>query len=290
MNNTFDKSNIDRNQIEFFAVIDIEINEYRSPMSIGVVIAESINFDVVAKKYWIIAENVSPRAMFYYELTWPLRSDQMSLLNKVEAYNIAINQIIEFLLENNVNSWFSYTDFDYRYLPELKNFFHWFDISRIARNIQYNKSIPSSYQYFKNNLIKSGWGVQNMYRLLSNDSTYFETHNALIDAEDELEIMRMLQLTLNSFKELEFIERKNSYPRNEFSYAHEINKQPSIFYNFKNEDLKKEPYLESKKYKLLNKKQLKKQKKFTINFLIIFVFILFIAIILSTIFLIKIRN
>ncbi|SYV90374.1 Uncharacterised protein, partial [Metamycoplasma alkalescens] len=52
MNNTFDKSNIDRNQIEFFAVIDIEINEYRSPMSIGVVIAESINFDVVAKKYW----------------------------------------------------------------------------------------------------------------------------------------------------------------------------------------------------------------------------------------------
>lgn len=63
-----------------------------------------------------------------------------------------------------------------------------------------------------------------------------------------------------------------------------------FFINFKNEDLKKEPYLESKKYKLLNKKQLKKQKKFTINFLIIFVFILFIAIILSKIFLIKIRN
>ena len=37
-----------------------------------------------------------------------------------------------------------------------------------------------------------GYGVEPMLRMLSGDRTYRETHNAMFDAVDELEIMRLM--------------------------------------------------------------------------------------------------
>ena len=38
-----------------------------------------------------------------------------------------------------------------------------------------------------------------MLRLLSGNRTYFETHNALLDALDELQIMRLLEKNINQY-------------------------------------------------------------------------------------------
>ena len=48
--------------------------------------------------------------------------------------------------------------------------------------------------------LKKGYGVESMYRLLSGDGSYSEVHNALADAEDELEIMRMLGHDLEMYE------------------------------------------------------------------------------------------
>ena len=48
--------------------------------------------------------------------------------------------------------------------------------------------------------MKRGCGVQSVYRMLSGNSRYYETHNALTDASDELKIMQMLHHPLDVFK------------------------------------------------------------------------------------------
>ena len=40
--------------------------------------------------------------------------------------------------------------------------------------------------------MQRGYDVESMLRLLSGNCTYRETHNALLDALDELEIIRLL--------------------------------------------------------------------------------------------------
>ncbi len=42
-------------------------------------------------------------------------------------------------------------------------------------------------------------GVQSVYRMLSDDFVYCELHNALTDAMDELEIMRLLNHKLDKY-------------------------------------------------------------------------------------------
>jgi|GEM_PF-2501415 len=46
---------------------------------------------------------------------------------------------------------------------------------------------------------KKNYGVEPIYRILSEDYSYFETHNALLDAFDELKIMQMLNLNIYKY-------------------------------------------------------------------------------------------
>jgi len=52
--------------------------------------------------------------------------------------------------------------------------------------------IPTSADCFRTGRLKRGYGVEAMLRLLSGDRTYCELHNAIHDAVDELEIMKLL--------------------------------------------------------------------------------------------------
>lgn len=67
----------------------------------------------------------------------------------------------------------------------------WHDIMRIAAYRQYNPMIPTSAECCKTGRLKRGYGVENIMRMIGNKD-YIETHNALLDARDELEIMRLL--------------------------------------------------------------------------------------------------
>ena len=81
--------------------------------------------------------------------------------------------------------------FDYRHLPELSHLV-WYDIMKLAAYRQHNSKIPGNADCYNTGRLKRGYGVESIYRLLSEDFSYFEMHNALTDAIDELEIMRLL--------------------------------------------------------------------------------------------------
>ena len=92
----------------------------------------------------------------------------------------------------NVTRLFAYNAlFDKGHLPELGGL-EWYDIMRLAAYVQYNPMIPHGAPICRTGRLKCGYGVQSMLRILSEDYTYCETHNALLDAVDELTIMRLL--------------------------------------------------------------------------------------------------
>lgn len=68
----------------------------------------------------------------------------------------------------------------------------WHDIMGMAAYVQYNPAIPKGAKLCSTGRLKSGYGVEPMLRLLSGNNMYFETHNAVLDAIDELKIMMLL--------------------------------------------------------------------------------------------------
>ena len=88
--------------------------------------------------------------------------------------------------------------FDKTHLPELKNYV-WCDIMRIAAYKQYNKMIPSTVECWSTGKMKRGYGVEGILRMIGPDKNYCETHNAYLDAIDELNIVRLLKLDFNMY-------------------------------------------------------------------------------------------
>lgn len=88
--------------------------------------------------------------------------------------------------------------FDKKRLPELHGF-DWHDIMRIAAYRQFNDRIPESAPCCKTGRLKSNYGVESIYRMLSGDRRYQEKHNGWYDAIDELKIMEMLSLPLEIY-------------------------------------------------------------------------------------------
>ena len=83
-------------------------------------------------------------------------------------------------------------------MPEFAKM-RWHDIMRLAAYRQHNAKIPRSAECFSTGRLKRGYGVEAMLRLLSGNRGYCETHNALYDALDELEIMRLLGHSLDQY-------------------------------------------------------------------------------------------
>ena len=88
--------------------------------------------------------------------------------------------------------------FDRNHLPELKHF-SWYDIMRLAAYRQHNPKIPACADCCATGRLKRGYGVEPMLRLLSDNRSYHETHNAIYDAMDELEIMKLLHHNLSAY-------------------------------------------------------------------------------------------
>ncbi|MDF9627991.1 hypothetical protein Q4497_01280 [Mesomycoplasma ovipneumoniae] len=129
----------------------------------------------------------------------PLPLEFREEINVVQTRKEMIAQLIHFLKFYEVKNWFSYTTFDFRHLPELHKSFEHNDISIFAKSKQFNKHIPLNAELTKNGDLKRGWNAQNIYRMLTKDKCYIETHNALLDAMDELRIMELLDLDIETF-------------------------------------------------------------------------------------------
>ncbi len=177
-----------------FAVIDTETTWSDEVMSIGAVIADSNAYTPIDKRYYILTPYKNYGGMYssvlYAEGIKP---------NLEDSREKVVKDLAQFLSQYEVAAIFAYNAaFDHGHLKELKNF-SWFDIMKIAAYRQYNPKIPKSADCFATGRLKRGYGVESIYKMLSGDQWYCELHNALRDAVDELEIMRMLGVDIGSY-------------------------------------------------------------------------------------------
>lgn len=169
-----------------FAVIDTETNWHDEVMSIGVVIAESETKKKIDSKYYIITPEYTVGGMYSNEL----RLDEKGAC--VVSRKQALKEIKRWLDTYNVQKLFAYNaSFDKKHLPEYSRY-QWYDIMRLAAYRQYNRAIPTSVDCYKTGKMKHGYGVEDILKILSKNERYSETHNAVLDAEDELQIMQLL--------------------------------------------------------------------------------------------------
>ena len=180
--------------MERFAVIDTETNWENQIMSIGTVIADANTFRVLDLKYHIITPEYLVGGMYSGAL--PLKFKlQPTYCSKKQA----MRDLLSWFGQHGIRSIFAYNaTFDHNHMPELSQL-EWYDIMRLAAYRQYNSKIPCTADCYSTGRLKRNYGVESMLRLLSNTPTYRETHNALHDALDELEIMRLLEHRLEDY-------------------------------------------------------------------------------------------
>lgn len=182
------------NRQKQIAVIDTETNYEDEVISIGIVVADSANYRILDKHYFILTPEYQKPALFG-EVLSHCRVKEYSIVSREDA----IQKCTDVLKKHNVKCIFAYNAaFDRNHLPELRTY-EWYDIMRIAAYKQFNSKIPNDVKCCSSGRMKSGYRAEDMYRMLSGEQTYFEIHNALADAEDELEIMRMLGLDFSIF-------------------------------------------------------------------------------------------
>jgi hypothetical protein len=180
-----------------FAVIDTETSWRDQVMSIGTVIADSGSFQLLDARYHVLPEEYAIGGMYENAvfMDTPMPPIQCSRAD-------ALRDIKGWLRSHGVTALFAYNAcFDRNHLPELCTF-AWHDIMRLAAYRQHNPCIPADAPCCATGRMKRGYGVEAMLRILSGNCTYRETHNAIFDAMDELEVMRLLAHPLDAYPPL----------------------------------------------------------------------------------------
>lgn len=179
-----------------FAVIDTETNWYDEVMSIGVIIANS-NFEKTDSRYYVLPNEAAVGGMY---------SSTIYTTNHEIITDLRVNvldDLINLLNSNRVKDLFAYNaSFDKRHLPELdSDHFSWRDIMKVAAYKQYNPHIPKNLPFCGTGRLKRGFGVEPMLQMLGVNN-YSETHNAIIDAKDELLIMKILNYDIDFYPKI----------------------------------------------------------------------------------------
>ena len=173
--------------MEKIAVIDTETNFADQVMSIGCCLADPETFRPLEMKYHILPRECRSGGMYADALLLPTPVEPI-LCTRTEA----LRDLRVWFQRHGVRRIFAYNaNFDRTHLPELRDY-EWHDIMAMAAYRQHNPKIPATAECFSTGRLKRGYGVEPMLRLLSGNHTYCETHNALLDAVDELGIMRLL--------------------------------------------------------------------------------------------------
>ena len=181
--------------MSFIAVLDTETNWDDEVMSIGIVKAEAESFVLKESKYFVIDPEYLRTGLYSAELF--LRGQDKDVITDRKK---ALQQIKKWMKENEIGSIFAYNaSFDKNHLPELLQY-EWYDIMRIAAYRQYNNKIPKNVECCGTGRLKRNFGVEPIARMLSGNKMYCETHNALQDAIDELEIMKLLGLPVRVYE------------------------------------------------------------------------------------------
>lgn len=178
-----------------FAVIDTETNWNNEVMSIGVLVAKCRNFEKTDSRYYILPQEEKVGGM--YSKSMRQTTHEIITGHRTEV----ISDVRALLNSNGVDDLFAYNaSFDKNHLPELSDFC-WHDIMKIAAYKQHNPCIPDHFPCYKTGRLKRGYGVEPMLQMLGVED-YCETHNAVIDARDELKIMIKLGYEIDYYPEI----------------------------------------------------------------------------------------
>lgn len=175
-------------------IIDTETTWTDDVMSIGAVIATD-QFQPIDSKYYLVEPACYQSAMY---------ADVLHLKGTPAEESGTREDILENMKQwldgYNVHAIYAYNaGFDKNHMPELGHY-DWYDIMKLAAYRQYNRAIPDHMPCYKTGRLKSGYGVESIYRLLSGNQYYYEKHNGWHDAVDELKIMEMLGLSLEEYE------------------------------------------------------------------------------------------
>lgn len=178
-----------------FAVIDTETNWNNRVMSIGVLIARCRNFERTDSRYYIIPSEEKVGGMY----SKSMRDTRHEIIT---GHRHEVIEDLKTVLDSNgVDDLFAYNaSFDKNHLPELSDFC-WHDIMKVAAYKQHNPSIPDHLPCCKTGRLKRGYGVEPILQMLGVED-YCETHNAIIDARDELKIMTKLGYEIDFYPEI----------------------------------------------------------------------------------------
>ena len=178
-----------------FVVIDTETTWTDEVMSIGAVIADSRDFSVIDSRYYLIDPCYRFGGMYSGVLR--MRGTPREI---VAARREMAADMRQWLISHSVEAIFAYNAaFDKKHLPEFQDFL-WHDIMKVAAYRQYNERIPDEAPCYKTGRLKSDYGVESIYRMLSGDRRYSEKHNGWYDAVDELKIMKLLGVPLEMYQ------------------------------------------------------------------------------------------
>ena len=235
------------------AIIDTETNFDDEVISIGVVIADAITYEIIEKRYLIVYPECTKPAMYSDELYHPntiidLKSNRTEVIDYLES--LLRKHKIEHILAYN-------SSFDEYHLYDLGDY-DWHDIMRVAAYKQYNPTLRGLKAFSSGRLVR-GYGLDNTLKRLRkyhNLEDYSEVHNALTDAIDELEVVRLLghkiyvydrqwqieQEELSKQKTKEANRWKKHWSGNVSSDKEKINKQYEIMYMGKKYTSKTDAY------------------------------------------------
>ncbi len=176
------------------AVIDTETNWHDEVMSVGVVLADATSYKCVDSRYYLFEPECRVGGFYSNAMYKGNVKPQMCYRDEAMA------DLGDYLMENGVSKILAYNaKFDLGHLPELMGF-EWFDIMRLAAYRQYNPAIPEELPCCKTGRLKSNYGVEPIMRMLTGNSRYYETHNAVLDAMDELKIVELLGHELGAYE------------------------------------------------------------------------------------------
>ncbi len=176
------------------AVIDTETNWHDEVMSIGVAVAKATDFKCVASAYYIFSPECNIGG--FYSNALHLRNVKENICSRQKA----MTDIRAYLEFKGVTKLFAYNaKFDCSHLKELSDI-EWFDIMRLAAYKQYNRAIPDDLPCCKTGRLKTNYGVEPIMRMLTGNCRYTETHNALLDAMDELKIVELLGRKIEDYE------------------------------------------------------------------------------------------
>ena len=177
-----------------FAVIDTETNWHDRVMSIGTVAADSETFAVLGEKYHVLVPETAVGGM-YDNVLFLEEAGSPVLCTRQQA----MEELNTWFRKLGVRDVFAYNaSFDRNHIPEFSAL-RWHDIMRLAAYRQHNRAIPRGAECCSTGRLKRGYGVEPMLRLLSGKHRYRETHNAVLDALDELSIMRLLNIPIDQY-------------------------------------------------------------------------------------------